>query len=163
MAALFASSEADRTRLQVSLTLASGDVLNGHVFAGMTGKLKDLFNHADRYVEFERRDGTLALLLKDDIKAVGVIEVPRNDQLARRIKDVSGFDPHATLGIDRAAGPAEIRSAYWAKAKQYHPDKLVDKEPPREVAEFMNAMFARIHAAYKELAGEADGAAGRPD
>jgi DnaJ domain len=152
---MFASNEADRSRIQVTLTLASGETLNGSVVAGMSGKLKDLMNSADRYLEFERRDGTTALILKDDIRAAALFELPRNDQLARRIRDTGSFDPWTLLGVERNSGPAEIRTAYWAKAKQYHPDKLVDKDPPREVVEFMNAMFARIHAAYHELTGEA--------
>ena len=152
---MFSSGDADRNRIQVTITLATGEVMNGHVFAGLTGKLKDLMNHADRYLDFERRDGTIALVLKDDIRTVSLFELPRNDQLSRRMRDTASFDPWMLLGVERNSGPAEIRTAYWAKAKQYHPDMLVDKDPPREVTEFMNAMFARIHAAYQELSGEA--------
>ena len=152
---MFAASENDRTRVQVTLTLASGETLSGHVFAGLTGKLKDVFNHAERYLEFERRDGTIALILKDEIRSACAFDPPRADQLARKMQAAAGFDPWAILGVDRTAGPADIRNAYWVRAKQYHPDKLIDKDPPKEVAEFMNAMFVRIHAAYRELAGEA--------
>ena len=159
MASMFAAAESDRTRIQVTLTLATGETLGGHVFGGLTGKLKDVMNHADRYLEFERRDGTIVFLLKEDIRLAAVMDLPRNDQLARRARDASVFDPWTLLGVDKSSGPAEIRTAYWAKAKQYHPDKLIDKDPPREVLEFMNAMFARIHAAYRELTGEAPDAA----
>jgi DnaJ domain len=155
MPAMFASSDGDRTRIAVTLTLASGAAMTGHVFAGMSGKLKDVVNHADRYLEFETREGTIIFILKDDIRAANAFDLPRPDQLERRLKDVTIFDPWRVLGVERTAGPAEIRTAYWARAKQYHPDKFVDTDAPKEVFDFMNAMFTRIHAAYKELLGEA--------
>ena len=157
MAALFSgSSETEKGRIAVTLTLASGDTLNGHVFVKASGQLRDLLNGPDRFLEFEKRDLSLVYLSKDNILTVAALVVPKNDQLQRRARDIHAFDPYHSLGIERSAGPGEIRAAYWRRARDYHPDKLAGIGAPKEVVDYMNSMFARVHAAYKELSGEAD-------
>ncbi|MBL8893593.1 MAG: hypothetical protein JNJ53_03265, partial [Rhizobiales bacterium] len=45
MAALFSgSNETEKGRVAVTLTLASGATLNGHVFVKAAGQLRDLLN-----------------------------------------------------------------------------------------------------------------------
>jgi len=157
MAALFSgSSETEKGRIAVTLTLASGATHNGHVFVKAAGHLRDLLNGPDRFLEFEKRDQSLVYLSKDSILTVAALAVPKSDQLQRRARDLHAFDPYHSLGIDRTAGAGEIRAAYWRRARDYHPDKLAGIGAPKEVLDYMNAMFARIHAAYKELSGETD-------
>jgi len=157
MAALFSgSSETEKGRIAVTLTVTAGETLNGHVFVKAGGQLRDLLNGPDRFLEFEKRDLSLVYLAKDSILAVAHLVVPKNDQLQRRARDLHAFDPYHSLGIDRSAGQAEIRAAYRRLARDYHPDKLAGIGVPKEVLDYMNAMFARVHAAYKELSGETD-------
>jgi hypothetical protein len=157
MAALFSgSSETEKGRVAVTMTLASGETLNGHVFMKAAGQLRDLLNGPDRFLEFEKRDLSLVYLSKDSILTVAHLVVPKNDQLQRRSRDLHAFDPYHSLGIDRTAGPGEIRAAYRRLARDYHPDKLAGIGVPKEVLDYMNAMFARVHAAYKELSGETE-------
>jgi DnaJ-domain-containing protein 1 len=148
---MFGSSEAERQRVAVTLTLHSGDVLNGHVFLGSAQKLRDLLNNPDEFIDFEKRDSTLALIAKRAIAMISAIDLPRTDHLLRRTQNAMGFDPHHTLGIERGANHGEVRAAYLAKARLYHPDKLAGKDAPKEVADYMNAMFIRIQKAYDEL------------
>jgi hypothetical protein len=157
MANLFGGgNETERVRIAVTLTLAAGSVMNGHVFVKANGQLRELLNGTDRFIEFQKRDGTLVFIAKDNILSAASIELPRTDQLQRRTRDLHVFDPYQSLGIDRNAGPGEIRAAYWGRARAYHPDKLAGVGAPKEVLDYMNSMFARIHAAYKELSGETD-------
>jgi len=155
MATLFSgSNEAEKGRIAVTLTLASGPTLNGHVFVKASGHLRDLLNSSERFLEFEKRDLSTVYLAKDNILTIAAMSLPRNDQLQRRTRDLNAFDPYHALGIDRTASPGEIRAAYWKRARDYHPDKLAGIGAPKEVLEYMNSMFARVHAAYKELSGE---------
>lgn len=148
---MFGSSESERQRVAVTLTLASGDVLNGHVFIGRAQKLRDLLNNPDTFIDFEKRDSTVAMIAKRAITAIAAIDLPRTDHLTRRTNSAATFDPYHTLGVDPGANPGEVRAAYLAKARLYHPDKLASKDVPREVGDYMNAMFIRIQKAYDEL------------
>jgi preprotein translocase subunit Sec63 len=150
---MFGSGETERQRVAVTLTLESGDVLNGHVFLGPAQKLRDLLNNHDRFIDFEKRDNTLTLIAKRAIAMIAPIDLPRVDHLARRTQNSLAFDPHHTLGVDRGSNAGEIRAAFLAKARLYHPDKFANKDVPREVADYMNAMFIRVQKAYDELEG----------
>lgn len=148
---MFGSTESERQRVAVTLTLASGDVLNGHVFIGRAQKLRDLLNNPDTFIDFEKRDSTVTMIAKRAITSIAAIDLPRTDHLARRTNSAATFDPYHTLGVDPGANPGEVRAAYLAKARLYHPDKLASKDVPREVGDYMNAMFIRIQKAYDEL------------
>lgn len=157
MAGLFGGqSEQERGRVAVAVTLASGEVFNGHTFVLGASRLRDHINHSDRFLEFETRDGVMIFLAKATIASIAPVDLPRADQLQRRTRDLAAFEPHAILGVAKGAGQAEIRAAYWAKARAYHPDKIAGLDVPKEVADYMSACFVRIHAAYKELAGEGE-------
>jgi preprotein translocase subunit Sec63 len=148
---MFGSSETERQRVAVTLTLHSGDILNGHVFLGQAQRLRDLLNNPDGFIDFEKRDNTLTLIAKRAIAMISAIDLPRIDHLQRRTQSASGFDPYHMLGVDRGANQGEVRAAYLAKVRLYHPDKLAGKDVPREVVDYMNAMFIRIQKAYDEL------------
>lgn len=148
---MFGSSETERQRVAVTLTLSSGEVLNGHVFLATAQKLRDLINNPDQFIDFEKRDNTVAMIAKRAIAMIAAIDLPRTDQLHRRTIGAASFDPYHTLGVDRGANAGEVRAAYLAKARLYHPDKLASKDVPKEVGDYMNAMFIRIQKAYDEL------------
>lgn len=56
------------------------------------------------------------------------------------------LDPYAVLGLDRKATVAEIKAAYRALAKQWHPDRHRGEDGARE-------KFVEIGAAYRSLVG----------
>ncbi len=63
-------------------------------------------------------------------------------------------DPYAVLGLDRRAGKAEIKTAYRALAKVWHPDRHRGDPVARE-------RFVEISEAYRALlAGGDEGGAG---
>lgn len=148
---MFGSSEAERQRVAVTLTLATGEVLNGHVFLGTAQKLRDLLNNPDQFIDFEKRDNSVAMIAKRSIAMITALDLPRTDHLYRRTIGPAAFDPYHTLGVDRGANAGEVRAAYLSKARLYHPDKLASKDVPKEVGDYMNAMFIRIQKAYDEL------------
>ncbi len=58
---------------------------------------------------------------------------------------MTAIDPHAVLGVAPGAPPAEIKRAYRALAKAFHPDTAGESAIPR---------FLAIQAAYEALMGE---------
>ncbi len=47
------------------------------------------------------------------------------------------MDPNKILGVSRGASPDEIRSAYRALAKKYHPDVSADPEAAEKTSAIM--------------------------
>ena len=146
--------EQERGRVAVTLRLASGVEIQGHILLAISAKLRDTLNGPERFAEFEMPDGKISFIVKDQIASVTQLSLPRTDQLVRKTRDAAAFDPHETLGISRTAGPGEIRAAYWGKARLYHPDKIAGRDAPKEVVDYMNAQFVRIHTAYQQLSGD---------
>jgi DnaJ-class molecular chaperone len=77
------------------------------------------------------------------------MELPKADQLKRG--SAGAFDPHQLLGVDAGASPQDIRAAYVAKARLYHPDQFANHPLPPEVSEYLQAMFVHVQSAYELL------------
>ena len=63
----------------------------------------------------------------------------------------SEFDPYLILQIRPGASWEQIKAAYHAQAKTYHPDRYANAELPTEVKEYLAVMARRINAAYAAL------------
>jgi hypothetical protein len=155
-------SQADQQLIPVHLLLTSGECLKGGVVLGLTGKLFDLMAKPLAFIEFQATDGTCQLVAKASIERVVPLEVPRADQLSRRVAGDHTFDPHVILGVARDARPQEISAAYRALARKYHPDRYAGQDAPREVIDYVSAMFRRITLAYSELKQPSSGGRARP-
>ena len=59
------------------------------------------------------------------------------------------FDPHATLGISPGASKDEIQSAYRARMREYHPDKVAHLG--EELQELAHRRSIDIQQAYQRL------------
>jgi hypothetical protein len=59
------------------------------------------------------------------------------------------WDPWAVLGVRRGASTEEIRDAYRAQMKLYHPDRVADLGP--ELQEVAHRKSLDIQRAYQEL------------
>ena len=57
-------------------------------------------------------------------------------------------DPYAILGVKRDANDDEIKSAYRALVRKYHPDKYADDNPLKELA---TEKMQEINEAYDEI------------
>ena len=54
------------------------------------------------------------------------------------------LDPHATLGIKKGSSESEIKAAYRALAKRYHPDKSSEPDASERFMEITTAYEARV-------------------
>jgi DnaJ-domain-containing protein 1 len=147
------SSSALDQRVPVSLAMIDGEVLRGNLRMPISGKLADAMNNADLYFDLEMPDGSTAFLAKHSVRRVNPVELPRNDQLARRTAELSVFDPYAVLGLARGASPEEVKAAYHGLVRNYHPDRFASANLPREMQDYAHAMLTRINAAYQQIAG----------
>jgi DnaJ-domain-containing protein 1 len=146
-------SSAQDQRVPVSLTMVDGEILRGNLRMPVSGKLIDAMNNADLYFDLEMPDGSAAFLAKHSVRRVTPVDVPRSDQLSRRTADLSIFDPYTVLGLARGASPEEVKAAYHALVRSYHPDRFASANLPREMQDYAHAMLTRINAAYQQIAG----------
>ena len=56
-------------------------------------------------------------------------------------------DPYKILGVDPSASDAEVKKAYYALAKKYHPDKYRDSD----LADLAADKMKEVNAAYEEI------------
>ena len=146
------SSSSQSNRGLAKLTLTDGTVMIVSVKLSMSGKLGDAFNNAEPFLDVILGDGTAQWINKKSISRAEAADPPKaklNQQ--RRSSDQSGFDPYAILGVSNAATAEELRVAYVALVKKYHPDRFASLDLPQEMKDYAAAMQARINMAYQQL------------
>jgi len=136
---------------QALVTLEDGRELKGRFTLTQGRSLTEMLNSAAVFVEFEPFGGERLLIAKSALQAVKQVSVPNAPNLTVGSSDRGSFDPYAVLRIDRPADDEQIRQAYLALAKIYHPDKYATVELPPEVVAYLSAMARRVNAAYDLL------------
>ena len=144
----------DLTAMPVEATFADGSVVRGKLLVTTTKSIGDVLNGGGAFLEFEPYGGERSYIAKAQIASIKMLGVPKLPNLNARLKDYDGFDPYAVLGIKPGATREDIRQAYFALAKTYHPDRYATAELPTEVIEYLFAMARRVNAAHAALSAE---------
>jgi DnaJ domain len=141
----------DQPAIAVEVTFDDARTVKGKLLVPVQKGLTDVLNNANPFVEFEPYGGERQYLLKTSLKVVKPIGVARAVSLQSRLSAADTFDPHAILGVAGAATWDEIKSAYHARAKVYHPDRYSNAELPTEVRDYLASMSRRVNAAFAAL------------
>jgi DnaJ domain len=141
----------DLTALPVEAVFVDGTIARGKLMVPTTKTMADLLNGAGAFLEFEPYGGERNYIAKAQIASIKMLGVPKLPNLNARLRDFDGFDPFAVLGLKPGATREDIRQAYFALAKSYHPDRYATAELPAEVIEYLFAMARRINAAHAAL------------
>ncbi len=143
-------------RTLVILTLSDGSKVMASLKLAMSGKLADVLNSAERYLDVLGPEGEQFFLSKDRVQQVAAANPPKAElNLNRRGSDRAAFNPWAVLGVSKDATADDIRSAYRSLVKMYHPDRLANFDLPQEMKDYAAAMLARINIAHDQLAASA--------
>jgi hypothetical protein len=140
----------DTSGVSVVLTLTDGTELKGRLAVPGGRAMADILNGTMQFLEFEEYAGARTYLAKH---AIGHIRLasPLRGQGLPRMRDADAFDPYAILGLPLGARFEDVRSAYLAKAKTYHPDRYANAELPDEVKRYLEDMARRVNAAFSAL------------
>lgn len=146
-----ADAVAELTGIPVEAAFADGAPVRGKLLVPNTKSVAEYLNGPGAFLEFEPYGGERTFIAKGQIKSIKLLGVPKLPNLNSRVRDLDGFDPHAVLGVQRGASREEVRQAYLAHAKAYHPDRYATAELPSEVIEYLFAMARRINVANDAL------------
>lgn len=139
------------TAMPVEAAFVDGTVVRGKLLVPATKTMSDVLNGPGTFLEFEPYGGERTYIAKAQVASIKLLGVPKVPNLTSRLRDLDGFDPFAVLGVAAGATKDEIRQAYFALAKSYHPDRYATAELPTEVIEYLFAMARRINAAHAAL------------
>jgi hypothetical protein len=140
-----------QTAVPAELTLATGEIMAGHLVINSARAIADVLNGENSFIEFEPLGSSRRYLSKSSICSVRVVDAANANALDAR-RPLSGeFDPYAALGLTRDAEWEDIRQAYLRLAKAYHADRYASVELPAEVREYFQQMSRRVNAAYTLL------------
>jgi hypothetical protein len=137
--------------IPVEITLADGTIARGKLLLPTGKSAGDALNGSGAFIEFAAYGDSPSFLAKAQLTSVRLTAVPAAPSLGARPGAVENFDPHAVLGVSPAASREEVRQAYFALAKTYHPDRYAATELPCEVRDYLAAMARRINAAHAAL------------
>ncbi len=135
----------------VEIALDDGSVTAGRLMIPAARSAFDVLNGPALFLEFEPYEGDRRFLAKSALKAVKLLAGAKPQNLAQKARDLDGFDPHTILAVARGAPWDEVRAAYLARAKTYHPDRFAGVELPEDVGSYLSGMLRRINAAYAAL------------
>lgn len=141
----------DMTALPVEAVYVDGTIARGKLMVPAGKGMSDVLNGPGAFIEFEPYGEERSYISKTHVASIKLMGVPKLPNLNARVRDLDGFDPFATLGIQPGATREEIQHAYIAQAKAYHPDRYATAELPTEVIEYLFAMARRINAANAAL------------
>ena len=151
---MFERNKVDNSQQQagvpVEITRDDGTIEKGKLVIAQSSKVVDVLNGALLFLEFETYEGKRTLIAKSSLKDVRPIAAPGNTGLQARLRD-GEFDPYRILGLEPGASWEEIKLAFHAEAKAYHPDRYANAELPKEVSDYLAVMVRRINAAYAAL------------
>ncbi|MFO1034067.1 MAG: J domain-containing protein [Hyphomicrobiales bacterium] len=144
--------QSGQQRALVNLELRDGQKLLASVRLTMTGKLNDVLNNADRFLDILGADGDQYFLSKELILKAAIANPPKAElNLQRRTSDGRGFNAWVVMGIPNGSSPEEIKTAYRNLVKMYHPDRFANLDLPPEMKDYAAAMLARINIAHDQL------------
>lgn len=98
---------------------------------------------------------TTVSLLDEEARARRKAERPIDSELRKQIledyKRIMPADYFVALGVDHRCDSAGVRRAYYALAKQYHPDRFLGRGLSDDMEHKVNEIFGHITQAYTVL------------
>ena len=141
----------EQAAVAVEIILDDGAIVAGKLVIPASRSAFDVLNGPAVFLEFEPYEGERRFIAKSALKAVKLLANAKPLNLAQKLRDLDGFDPHAILGVKAGADWDNVRAAYVGMAKTYHPDRFANADLPTEVSAYLAGMARRLNTAYAAL------------
>jgi hypothetical protein len=137
-------------KFRTSLTMTSGELLEGFLFVPRNERVVDMMNDDRSFVPFEMLDGSVVIIAKAAIARV----TDFSEQKAPEVDPSAAESPHRVLGVLPSATEDEIRQAYLALVRRYHPDQWNGVQVPEGLMSLARERLTLINAAYQKLSAK---------
>ena len=144
---MFAQSS-DIKSVDVFVTLIDGRELYGALTSGLVASIASALNGEGQFVELCDTSGTSVFISKHQIASVEPASAKGKSVPKLQSSALAHSGWHHVLGVAPTASYEQVKQAYYALAKQYHPD-LYPESVPQEMRNYASDMFKRINGAFE--------------
>ena len=135
----------------VTVTLKDGTEATGKTAMPHGRSIARLMEGPEAFLYLETFEGGTAFVPKSEIRGLKVVDTGRPQPLQTHVGDATYFDPHKVLGLERSATGEDIKAAYLAHTRRYHPDQYAAVTLPPEVTAYIGERCKQINAAFEIL------------
>ena len=134
-----------KSRFEATIELVDGSSVLGVFFVSPQARFSDLLNDQREFLPIEMTDGSITVVRKSSIVRATPL---RQEALNGTV------DPYTILNVKASVSYDELKTAYHAMCREYHPDKLQSLGLPSTMVDFGNAQMARINDAFQRICRE---------
>ncbi|HFC04697.1 MAG TPA: hypothetical protein ENJ55_03235, partial [Rhizobiales bacterium] len=113
-------------------------------------------NGEGRFIEFETLEGIKSFISKQSISETIPNNIPKKKKLDAGTDSDKDFNPYRILKIAPGSDAQTVKTAYFTRAKLYHPDRFSTIDMPEEMIRYAENMSRLINAAYQSLCAMQD-------
>jgi DnaJ domain len=129
----------------------TGEITAGQFYIHAARPFAEVLNGAMPFMEFEVYGEPRRWIAKSSLRDIKLTPVPKPSNLQARAEESDSFEPYVVLGVEQNAEWSDVRAAYVALSKVYHPDRYASVELPSEVLNYLATVSRQINLAYTSL------------
>ena len=137
----------------------------GSILVPNDGSLHSVLEDSSKFLELKMLLGETRYICKAAILSIEALEMIKTDQLENSMKKMHRKDAHSVLKIPLNSDRKMVKEAYRRLAVEYHPDRYIAHNAPKEIVEYVTNVSKFINRSYMELkerTGEADQLRAKP-
>lgn len=135
-------------KLDVSVKMADGSIINGSITAGLSAGLMGAVNKEQPFIEIADESGVKRCLGQAHIMSIEV-KKPFEKPDAPSAKSANLNNAFTMLNLQPGCTPEAAKQRYHEMMKKYHPDKFQSVELPEEIKAYLADMSQQLGTAYQ--------------
>ena len=137
----------DTKTVDVFITLIDGRELFGALACGLTAKIGAALNSEGHFIELRDQEGDATFIAKHQVASLEKAKNGKRKQSNLEAAVAAHSNWHEVLGVSVNSSSGNVKDAYHALAKQYHPDRY-PPHMPDEMRRYASDRLSEINKAY---------------